>query len=379
MGGLVDTLFNKETGGASTATKKEAATQARAGATTTERVDTKVQTQAGQQLKTADITSKQTQKVAGQQATTGKTTGTTATTTTGDVQKATTSETQQTGTESTVGELRLLSETTTGQLEGLVTDLSNIAGLEGGFANPQLLADLEGIVGEIRTRSAGIGDTVGTAAEAAKEAEILSFERDILPQVSAVGQQIGSRDNSDFARIANRAREDLSIRLNKIGTDALVRAEELGLSGLTSAGELARGGIDTTVNARATPISNIAEIANIIRGAVATQTTTLDRANQTTGAATETEQQVARTDTQQLAESISNLTSLTEGETSNVQKVVEDISTLQELQSTDVSSEQILSKLQEILAGETTETGTVTSKSKPSIIENIGSFFDVFS
>lgn len=228
---------------------------------------------------------------------------------------ATTQQQQETRT----GEVRLLDPEAEAALKQLFIQLTGQVGAAGGTALPadvlQGSADSLDFARLLRERAGGGEQTVADASGAIVSEARRQGENALEAQGTRLASATGSNINSIVQAINAQGRGDLESQLAALQADLAIRGRQLGSEELATAfgatSEATRTGADVALAGSQTGVSNVSQLAQALRGVVATSAET------GTLAGAGTSEQTTKSYEEQLAELIQELTQQTKGKSTS--------------------------------------------------------------
>lgn len=218
-----------------------------------------------------------------------------------DIAKTSTSTTDSTKTASTTGEeaqssqVTLLDQQTQDLLKGLISQLGAGVGGEGTDFTQQI-ANLSSM---LTGRAAGAESAIQAQIEPIVANARAKGETELGQSVTGLAQATGSSQNSLIQLLAQKGRNDLETQLAGLTAELNLKARETG----TNEFQGALQALSTGTGSAGQDVNQIAALANILRGATATQTGTTT----TTQASTEQNQ------ISQLIDELQNIFTKSEG------------------------------------------------------------------
>lgn len=191
---------------------------------------------------------------------------------------ATTQQQQETRT----GEVRLLDPEAEAALKQLFIQLTGQVGAAGGTALPadvlQGSADSLDFARLLRERAGGGEQTVADASGAIVSEARRQGENALEAQGTRLASATGSNINSIVQAINAQGRGDLESQLAALQADLAIRGRQLGSEELATAfgatSEATRTGADVALAGSQTGVSNVSQLAQALRGVVATSAET---------------------------------------------------------------------------------------------------------
>ena len=172
---------------------------------------------------------------------------------------------------STTGSTRTLDEETTGIVQDLIRQLGGqfTAGSSGSAEQQtQSLGDLSSFINEVRSRAGSAEETINASVQASQDKARQDFRKNEGAAIAQAQQGVGAKLGNSFSALIQQEGEvQLATELANIGAQGAIAARELANSEFRDVGNLLLAQPELISRLNSSGISDIAGLANILKGA----------------------------------------------------------------------------------------------------------------